>query len=633
MRVKLTILCVMLSITLSGQDYFHTIYSNPDNSLINPTIVKIGSGFLLFGHDTYLPQHFIFFTIDSLGEIVSSKNIPSNDFFVTSVEVKELSNEGFIFLGQINVPVEFHPFTFLVKFNSDGNLIWAKQRFPTTGPWLDEIPKSFVITENESFVVSGYWDELPEPSKRISLLKFTTNGIASWGKSISYGTEAISNSIAKTSSGGFLLTGYLKLAASSNKELFLIKTDSVGTPFLYKYYDTDYDLEGKGIVELPDGGCIIIAEQFSQSWNKEIFIIRTDSLGNKIWAKTVQGVTNNPDTPTRLALTSNSDIIITGTTKDFGFNNSNSAFLMRMGIAGNLKWFVNYFDSSQTQNDIEIYGNDVKNLNDTSFIMSGTKTISNGQQTIHKIIFIKTDSLGQTDCYFQYQNVTLNDVSITSSAFIPVVEDAGFTTTNTAPPFSDYTLFMEYPCLIPVELSLFVLSYINGKVELNWKTLTETNNLGFYILRKNNQGDWQNIGFTEGYGTTTEIQNYTFTDEFVTNGKYQYRLKQIDFNGTYKYSEIVEVIIAPPANFRLQQNYPNPFNPSTTIKYQIPELSFVTITVYDVLGNEIATLVNEEKPAGSYEVEFNGSDLTSGIYFYTLIAWNYSNTKKLVILK
>jgi len=188
---------------------------------------------------------------------------------------------------------------------------------------------------------------------------------------------------------------------------------------------------------------------------------------------------------------------------------------------------------------------------------------------------------------------------------------------------------------IPVELINLTATIFGNEVILNWTTASETNNRGFEILRssQNYNNEWETIGFVNGHGTTTELQFYSFTDESVTPGKFQYRLKQIDFDGNFEFSEVVEVEIGIPKEFSLEQNYPNPFNPSTNIGFQIASFGFVTLKVYDILGNEIATLVNEEKPAGEYEVEFDGSELTSGIYFYKLISGNYVETKKMIIIK
>jgi hypothetical protein len=204
------------------------------------------------------------------------------------------------------------------------------------------------------------------------------------------------------------------------------------------------------------------------------------------------------------------------------------------------------------------------------------------------------------------------------------------------------------PNPVPVELISFSAEVAGNSVELKWQTATETNNSGFEILRKKSEvrsqeAEWEIIAFVPGFGTTTEPKAYSFIDDLsiTPNLTLRYRLKQIDFNGSYTYSNILEVEIAAPNVFSLEQNYPNPFNPSTKIKFTIPSViasetkqsQLVTLKVYDILGNEIATLVNEEKSAGSYEVEFNASNLPSGIYFYQLKAGQYSETKKMILLK
>jgi hypothetical protein len=108
---------------------------------------------------------------------------------------------------------------------------------------------------------------------------------------------------------------------------------------------------------------------------------------------------------------------------------------------------------------------------------------------------------------------------------------------------------------------------------------------------------------------------------------------QIDFNGNFDYSEVVTLDEIAPFEFRLEQNYPNPFNPSTTIKYSVPNEQFVTLKVYDILGNEVTTLVNEEKTAGNYKIEFNSEILPSGVYYYTIVTENFVQTKKMIMLK
>jgi hypothetical protein len=187
---------------------------------------------------------------------------------------------------------------------------------------------------------------------------------------------------------------------------------------------------------------------------------------------------------------------------------------------------------------------------------------------------------------------------------------------------------------IPVELINFSSEVSLGNVTLYWSTATETNNSAFEILRfAQNDSGWYKIGFVPGFGTTTEPKSYSFVDESVQPGKYQYRLRQNDFDGSFEYSNIIEAVVGVPTKFSLEQNYPNPFNPTTIISWQSPVSSWQTLKVYDVLGNEVFTLVEEEKPAGTYEVEFDGAELPSGIYFYQLKAGSFIETKKMVLLR
>ncbi|NNJ52265.1 MAG: T9SS type A sorting domain-containing protein, partial [Ignavibacteriaceae bacterium] len=210
------------------------------------------------------------------------------------------------------------------------------------------------------------------------------------------------------------------------------------------------------------------------------------------------------------------------------------------------------------------------------------------------------------------------------------VDSLGYVYAGTGVP---QMLYITVQSTIPVELISFSAIQIDNNIHLNWQTATELNNHGFEIERKTENSDWRTIGFKEGNGTTTEEQDYSFIDKNLLNGKHQYRLKQIDFDGTFEFSKTIEVEVLVIYNFMLNQNYPNPFNPVTTIRYELAEESIVTLTVYDVLGNEIEMLVNKEKPTGNYEVEFTGTGLPSGIFFYRLQTDSFVEMKKMILIK
>lgn len=199
--------------------------------------------------------------------------------------------------------------------------------------------------------------------------------------------------------------------------------------------------------------------------------------------------------------------------------------------------------------------------------------------------------------------------------------------------FSSARVFVNYDAILPVELTSFTSTVTGTTVNLKWSTASELNNKGFEVERiALKQTEWQNIGFVQGAGTSSSTNRYSFTDKPGT-GKFQYRLRQIDFDGTFAYSQTVDAEITIPAEFILNQNYPNPFNPSTTIRYSIPESGFVNLKLYDVLGNELKSLVNTQQEAGQYEFVFDAAGLASGVYYYRIQSGEFTSTKKLVLMK
>jgi outer membrane protein assembly factor BamB len=225
---------------------------------------------------------------------------------------------------------------------------------------------------------------------------------------------------------------------------------------------------------------------------------------------------------------------------------------------------------------------------------------------------------------------------------------------------SDGTLYLSLPepysteqCLkaysdnpVPVELVCIVAQFVgNATVQLNWQTATEINNCGFEVERRSINGQstvpdlqsqnsqWVRVGFIAGSGTSGSPHKYCFRDCNLVNGRYAYRLKQIDRDGSFKYHGNAVVEITAPAEFALAPNFPNPFNPRTTITFSLPSQLLVTLKVFDALGREVSTLVSEELPAGTHTRQWNAADLPSGIYFYRLHAGSFSDTKKLLLVK
>jgi uncharacterized membrane protein len=242
------------------------------------------------------------------------------------------------------------------------------------------------------------------------------------------------------------------------------------------------------------------------------------------------------------------------------------------------------------------------------------------------IVFLKSyliDSLGVTgisDWIFSFANsISADGLVITGTAYPPSGGPNAYV--------------IKLPDPLPVELISFTAAAGINEIILNWATGTETNNLGFEIERKTELTEWQEVGFINGNGTTTDTKFYSFTDNSITSNKYYYRLKQIDLDGTFEYSNTVQIDFDSPAEFSLEQNFPNPFNPSTIIPFTLPLDSDINLSVYNSLGEKVAELINGNKIAGTYNIEFNGEELSSGIYLYRLETGNFISSKKMILIK
>ncbi|MHA2404498.1 MAG: lectin like domain-containing protein [Candidatus Kariarchaeaceae archaeon] len=193
--------------------------------------------------------------------------------------------------------------------------------------------------------------------------------------------------------------------------------------------------------------------------------------------------------------------------------------------------------------------------------------------------------------------------------------------------------------IVPVELTSFTAIQEGQFIKLAWVTATENNNHIFEIQRKTIKnkevGDWILIGYEEGNGTTAEPQHYGYIDEIlgINATAFEYRLKQVDFDGSYTFSDVVKVENLVPSEFKLEQNYPNPFNPTTTIKFSLPKRANVTLKVYDIMGNQVSILIENLVEAGTHSLVFNARALASGVYYYTLVTESFVSTKKLILIK
>ena len=241
------------------------------------------------------------------------------------------------------------------------------------------------------------------------------------------------------------------------------------------------------------------------------------------------------------------------------------------------------------------------------------------------IVYLSTyinDSLGITgysDYYFAFgQAISADGKVIGMTAYTPLGEARA--------------LLLRINEPVPVELISFTASANNSIINLNWSTASELNNSGFEVQRKAGTSDWNTVGFIAGFGTTTTKNNYSYTDQNPFVGNNIYRLKQIDFDGTFEFSDEVNVELVL-SEYILAQNYPNPFNPTTTVNFNIPKEDFVNVTIFNSLGEKVATLLDGVMSSGSHSLTFNANGFASGLYILKMTSGSYSNTIKMNLMK
>jgi Secretion system C-terminal sorting domain len=295
--------------------------------------------------------------------------------------------------------------------------------------------------------------------------------------------------------------------------------------------------------------------------------------------------------------------------------------------------FLSSFTTGTTQDGFTVYSKSISIQNgpNQGLALDYSGTLISGQFLSYEgtLTAIEGPAIG----------LTSTDIGVSETSATPVGNSLYLTGTGTQ--YSDFSWTSGTATAgtvngsqsLPVELTSFSASIIDGGIRLDWQTETEVNNYGFEVLRSAENENWNLIGFIEGSGNSNSPKKYSFIDNDISSGKYAYRLKQIDNDGSFEYSKIIEIDIGSPLEFELSQNYPNPFNPSTTIKFSLPTTSSVNLSVYNILGEKVITLLDETKEAGVHTINFNASELNSGIYFYKLETVNFLSVKKMSLLK
>jgi len=456
--------------------------------------------------------------------------------------------------------------------------------------------------------------------------------------------------IRQTDDGGYIITGScVPDGLVSHVDVLLLKTDPLGNIVWTKAYGKDFVEEGLSVEQTSDGGYIIGGRTVTGSFPvidppiSDIWILKTDADGDTLWTKTYGEAGN--EYCTSIQQTVDLGYILTGTMNSeycypmYEINenyepDSSRAYLIKTDSNGNVLWQKTFLEKS--------YSNCAVRTDDGGYIFVGW--IFPDEQNIQSdVLLIKTDSLGEV-IWTNVIGGEDNDIGLcvreTSHGYII----SGQTKTEG----------QSYDALlIKTDLSGNVLwSKTFGVDKSDAAFSVEVSDNGYFLTGTTNGIWWvSNSGDMWAFKTDTDgnllwekifniaINDIAWSGIITSDGGYALTgLAGYGFGGDLWLAKL-----APdpsgikndqiPTNYLLYQNYPNPFNPVTKITFLIPRRSYVLLNVYDVLGNEVATLVNEEKPAGSYEVKFDGKGFTSGIYIYQLAAGNYTETKKMVLLK
>ncbi len=582
-----------------AQDYGAGVLVQPDGK-----IVVVGQTYVIdkfyFSAVRYNTNGSLDTSFDADGKVIAS----IETYSCTAVAAVCLADGKIILGGSAQNTDGSRSYFALIRLKSNGavdSTFGTNGRVTTfvrTGSGYDEC-RSIVLQSDGKIVAAGYSDTTISSVHyyHVAVVRYNTDGsldntFSGDGKLTTSigGNEDYGMSAAIQSDGKIVVAGTVKL---TNKDFAVVRYNTDGT--LDNTFGTagivttavgTGDDNGKSVAIQSDGK-IVVAGYASMTGSTDFAVVRYDASGvldptfHSNGKSTTDIIFNSYDAAQSVAIQSDGKIVVAGSVIKSNIYYTYDFALVRFTTSGYL---------------------------DATFGLSGKVITAFGSETVSA--------------------QAISAVIQSNGAIVA----AGYAGGNIDFAVARYRLAVP----LPVELTSFTASPAKNGITLNWKTATEVNNYGFEVERRavsDRHLAWTKIGFVEGNGTTNAPKSYSFTDKSA-NGIISYRLKQIDRDGKIEYSQTVEVTAAiTPKEFTLEQNYPNPFNPTTTINYQLSANSFTSLKIYDAIGREVETLVNEVKDAGYYSVQFDGTKYSSGVYFAKLSSLGKTQIRKLMLMK
>ncbi len=550
----------------------------------------------------------------------------------------------------------------VVRYNIDGSLdsLFDEDGIATTNiGTYDEIGNSVTIQSDGKIIVAGLATNSNGKSD-FAVVRLNTDGSLDTsfdvdGKATtSIGTsDGIGYSVATQPDGKIVVAG--TSINNGISDFAIIRFNSDGS------LDSSFNVDGIAITNFApygsigysvaiqlDGKIVVAGDTQYGSYN-EFAVVRYNTDGSLDASfdedgKVITTVGNYTNRGKSIAIQSDGKIVVAG----FSDSGNYHFAVVRYNSDGNLDTSFDEDGKTVTLTESNEYPYSIAIQSDGKIVVAGH--FSSGGHAVFGVVRYNTN--GSLDGSFEGGGKTTTSIGAYGSGgySVAIQSDGKIIVAGRTLNASGYDIALvryNNPSLslsLPVELTSFSASSTSDNIQLNWKTATESNNVGWEVEEKQNplnpplkngekDGGWRKIGFVSGKGTTTEAQTYSFTLPITHNSSQSFfRLKQIDADGKFVYSNELSVNLVP-ETYSLSQNYPNPFNPKTIISYALPKSGKVVLKIYDVLGKEISVLENGFKESGRYSVNFDGSSLSSGMYFYKLESGGFSQVKKFQLVK